>query len=496
MRLPWQRSPKDELRYSLDDVITWLNSFTYNGNSYTVPAIQQTLAGEMEPSPQGFQGLAAQAFGGNGAVFACMAVRQLVFSAIRFQWQQMNAGRPAELFGNSALLSIERPWFGGTTQDLLSRMIQDADLSGNFYAVRDTPFPRIGGDTTTYEIVRLRPDWVMNARQARIIRGGHVGYQRLGIAYFEGGQGSGNTEPTVFQVGEFAHFAPYPDPLASWRGMSWLTPVVREIQSDGQMTTHKQKYFENGATPNLVIKYPANAREQDMKVVQKLFADRHTGVDNAYKTIHIGGGADITVVGANMDQINFKALQNAGETRIAAAAGIPPSIVGFGEGLSGSSLNEGNYGAARRRLADGTAAPMWANAAGSLAPLIATQTALGSDYARYTSGAIRLWYDARDVPFLREDETDEANIRQINAISIRQYIDAGFKPKSAVDAVSSGDLGRLQHSGLFSVQLQPPTTLSPDPNLNGATPAPVATPAVPATANGNGKPVPTTSGGT
>jgi hypothetical protein len=250
MRLPWQRAPKDELRYSLDDIITWMNSFTYNGNSYNVPAIQQTLAGEMEPSPQGFQGLAAQAFGGNGAVFACMAVRQLVFSAIRFQWQQINSGRPAELFGNTSLLSVERPWFGGTTQDLLNRMIQDADLSGNFYAVRDTPFPRIGGDTTTYEIVRLRPDWVMNARQARTIRGGHVGYQRLGIAYFEGGQGSGNVDPVVFQVGEFAHFAPYPDPLADWRGMSWLTPVAREVQSDGQMSTHKQKYFENGATPN------------------------------------------------------------------------------------------------------------------------------------------------------------------------------------------------------------------------------------------------------
>src|SRR5205823_2138143 len=31
-----------------------------------------------------------------------------------------------------------------------------------------------------------------------------------------------------------------------WRGMSWLTPVLREIQADTATTRHKQKFFENG----------------------------------------------------------------------------------------------------------------------------------------------------------------------------------------------------------------------------------------------------------
>jgi hypothetical protein len=76
-------------------------------------------------------------------------VRQLVFSSIRFQFQRFNKGQPSEVFGDQTLSILERPWPGGTTQDLLSRMIQDADLAGNSYWVRQ-------GD----ELVRLRPDWV------------------------------------------------------------------------------------------------------------------------------------------------------------------------------------------------------------------------------------------------------------------------------------------------------------------------------------------------
>lgn len=458
MRLAfWRPPPTDEQRYSTDDYIAWLNAFTYQGTTYSPPGIQQTLAGEAESAPQGFVGMAEQAWGGNAVVFACMAVRQLVFSAIRFQWQDFNNGRPAGLTGNPALRPLEVPWPGGTTQDLLNRMIQDADLAGNFYAIRDTPLARIGGDTSTFEIVRLRPDWVVNVREPRNIRGGQVGWRRMGIAYFEGGYGSGN-DPVAFQAGEFAHFAPHPDPLANWRGMSWLTPVVREIQADGQMTTHKRKYFENGATPNIIVKYPVGAREEDMRAVAKLFAETYEGVDNAYKTLHIGGGADLSVVGSDMAQVDFRSVQGAGETRIAAAAGTPPAVVGLSEGLSGSSLNAGNYMAARRRLADGTAHPLWQNASGSLAPLIATPSTLGAQWPIYQKGFMRLWYDARDVPFLREDEKDAAQIGQIRAASIRQYIDAGFEPGSARDAVDKGDLTLLKHTGLFSVQLQPPNT--------------------------------------
>ena len=78
-----------------------------------------------------------------------MLVRQLVFSSVRFTYQRMRSGALSDLFGTAHLQILERPWVGGTTQDMLARMIQDADLHGNSLLDGDrrptgTPAPGLG----------------------------------------------------------------------------------------------------------------------------------------------------------------------------------------------------------------------------------------------------------------------------------------------------------------------------------------------------------------
>lgn len=387
----------------------------------------------------------ARAAAANGVVFACMAVRMAVFSTIRFQFQRINRGKPSELFGTAALAPLEQPWAGGTTQDLLTRMIQDADLAGNSY------WTLVRG-----ELVRLRPDWVQIVLTPRMIpgarvgdEGAQVGWQRLGYAYYEGGIGA--CEPAVFLADEVSHFAPQPDPLATYRGMSWLTPILREIRNDGHMEQHRQAFFENAATPNLSVSLAKEVRPDAFKRFIEMMDLNHRGVENAYKTLYLGGGADVKVIGQDFQQMNFTAVQGHAETRIAAAAGVPPVIVGLSEGLQAATYS--NYGQARRRFADGTMHPLWQQAAGSLAPLIGLPP-------RATPGDTRLFYDARDVPFLREDRRDAAEIVGRNASTVRQLIEAGFEPDAAVSMVAAEDLGLLlgRHTGLASVQLQPPAT--------------------------------------
>ena len=48
--------------------------------------------------------------------------------------------------------------------------------------------------------------------------------------------------------------------------------------------------------------------------------------------------------------------------------------------------------------------------------------------------------------------------QQMQAATIKSLIDAGFKPDTAVAAVQAGDYSLLVHTGLYSVQLQPPGT--------------------------------------
>ncbi len=437
-----KRSRKVEKRYSLED---WFKdvqeAFIYGGHLY--PASGTLAQDNREGIADHFEGLVLTAYRQNGVVFACMLARMMVFSAPRFQYQRLERGRPTTLFGDQSLSLLEQPWPGGTTQDLLTRAIQDADLAGNSYWVRQ-------GD----ELVRLRPDWVSIVLEERQLNGGRVGYRRAGYVYQEGGERKYG-EPVPFLPTEVAHFAPIPDPLANYRGMSWLTPVVREIRADKRMQTHREKFFENGATPNMVVKFDPQVSIEVFKQYKEEFLSEHQGTSNAYKTLFLGGGSDATVVGSDFEQMDFRQVGGWGETRIAAASGVPPVIVGLSEGLQAATYS--NYGQARRRFADGTIWPLWTNAAGSFQQIVPVPQ------------AARLWVDARNVPFLREDSKDEAEIFGRKSQAVRTLTDGGFTPESVVAAVDALDLSLLEHTKLFSVQLQPPDSgsiddESPDPD--------------------------------
>jgi hypothetical protein len=178
--------------------------------------------------------------------------------------------------------------------------------------------------------------------------------------------------------------------------------------------------------------------------------DEHRGAMNAWKTLYLGGGADPVTVGMSFRDMEYSAIQGKAESRLAAAAGVPPSWVGFSEGLQGSSLNAGNFNSARRRFSDGTVWHLWRAAASALESVV-----------DMPAGA-NLWPDTR-VPFMRQDEGDIATIQVQEAATIGGLIKDGFTPESAVKAVQNNDWGLLKHSGLTSVQLQPPGSTTPAP---------------------------------
>lgn len=431
------------------DFNTWVNYFSYNGLNY--PFIQQSLPGRPADEIGGdYRGLIEGAYKANGIVFACMLVRQMVFSEARFAFRELEDGRPGDLvYSRRAPLDLLRtPWPGGTSADLLARMIQDADLAGNFYATKI-------GAGRQQRLRRLRPDWmtiVMGSKMSPRHPSGALDMELVGYAYQPGGPGSGE-DPVALLPEEVAHFAPIPDPSAEFRGMSWLTPVVREIMADQSATSHKLQFFENGATPNTVVSLdPAIDNEAFQKWIEA-FDERLT---NPYETLYLGGGASVEVVGTDLQKLDFKNVQGHGETRIAAAANVPPVIAGFSEGLQAATYS--NYGQARRRFADATMRPLWRNAAGSLARI----TRVPED--------TELWYDDRDVPFLQDDLKDRAEIQQTQAVAIKQLIDAGYEPESVVDAIQADDFSKLKHSGLTSVQLLPPGESANGSNGNGAQP--------------------------
>ena len=424
---------------SSEEYIRQLNEyFSYGGHAYGL-GFSQSLPGKpQEAIANNFAGYVQGAYKANGIVFACILARMSLFSQGRFQFRRLRNGKPGDLFGTRALQKLEQPWPGGTTGDLLARMEQDISLGGNNFTL----------DRGARGLRRLRPDWttivIASAAEDPKDIAGDPDAEVLGYAYTNGGMHSGN-EPVVFRPELVAHYAPNPDPEANWRGMSWLTPVISEVMGDKAASEHKLDFFERGGTPNMTVEYdPEFVKDEEafrswMAAIEAQIAN--FGPRN--RRLHLGGGTKATVVGSTFEQIEFKATQGAGETRIAAAAGVPPVVVGLSEGLQGSSLNAGNYAASMRRFADLTIRWLWENACGSLATLVPVP----SD--------AELWYDDRFVPALQADRKDAAAIQGEQAKTIRTLSDGGFKPESVVAAVMNADWALLEHTGLPSVQVQP-----------------------------------------
>lgn len=393
---------------------------------------------DKETIDNSFESHVANAYKSNPIIFTCILARMLPFSEARFTYQEFD-GRPGRLEDGPGLDLLTTPWPNASTSDLLARMEQDASLAGNFY-----------GTPVGSRLRRMRPDWVT-------ILSGVKGDEEaspwsleadiLGYIYHPvllTGRGR-RPDPVFLTPEKVVHYAPIPDPGAQWRGMSWITPVLREIEADDAATMHKRKFFKRGAAPKVVVTYDKTVTPLNFERYVQLYEEQMDGPENAYRTLHLGGGSDAKVVGADLRQLDFRATQGAGETRIAAAAGVGAIIARFSEGLQGSALNQGNYDAAKRQFGDMTLRPLWGSASSSLAKL------------SNPPEKKRLWYDARDVEFLKDDRKSAADIQAQQAQTIRQLVDAGYTPTSVIDAVEANDFSRLEHSGLYSVQLRQPT---------------------------------------
>lgn len=410
-----------ERRGGFSDYLRELERFSFNGISYA--------AGQLDHR-------ATEFVASNAAVSAVLNFRVSVFAEATFKFQNWQNGRPGALFGTPSLALLEQPWPGAGTSHLLAAVECDTSVYGNSYWIEDNR-----------RLVRLDPRYTTLVMEEVYDSTGTncVGEVVIGYAY----QPDRQKPATYFLATEVAHVRLLPDPTMPCRGTSWLRAVLPDADADAKMTRYKTALLDNAAVPGLIIKAEPGISQEQVAEAREAIKARNTGVDKVGRTLILGAGFDPTVVGQNMQQLDMKAIQGAGESRIAAAAGVSPVLAGFSEGLQGSSLNAGNYGAARRRFADGTMRPLWRATCTAFSVLVPPPA--GS----------RLWIDERDVSFLQEDVMDAASIKSTEANTIESLIRAGFDPVSVRDAVTSGDFTVLSHTGLYSVQLQTPGTGDP-----------------------------------
>jgi phage portal protein BeeE len=390
----------------------------WEGQATGASVLTTSYAGpDREPVLPQLAAYAQQANSSNAVIFAALLARMALFSEATFQYQ---AKDDKHLFGNTSLTKLEEP-FGpnSTTGHLLSRMEQDAFLAGTAY-VWDAP----GED----RLIRLRPDWTTIISEVVHVGGGGWYRKRTGY-WFEPPKSLFSKDEGFFvPADEVVAWAPIPDPQADFRGMSPLTPIARDIAGDDGMTSYKLRYLQNDASPNVIIKYAQKLQESTIDKIRERQAARYAGPDNAGKTLILDQGADLTLVGNSLSQMDFSGVSAVGTERILAACEVPGVLVGL-EPLRGAGRG---YQESMQKLANLWARPAWRSVCGALSQIV--DVPAGN----------RLWFDTSDIAALADGELERGQAALVRAQALLALHQAGYDPMSAISAVDSMDLTQLK----------------------------------------------------
>ncbi|HET9975653.1 MAG TPA: phage portal protein, partial [Streptosporangiaceae bacterium] len=361
---------------------------------------------------------ARQDSAGNSVVFSAMTVRMMLLAEAAFKLQRAEDG---SLYGSDTSLHIlEHPWPEGSSGELIARLEQDAGLAGNAYMWAPPGEGRL---------VRLRPDYVTIISELVRVPGGGAYRRKVGYWHEPPKGVTGEGDPFEVPAAECCHFAPLPDPFATFRGMSWLTPVHREVAGDDAMTGYKIRYLQNNASPNLLIKYAQKLAPSTVDRIRERVQARYGGPGNAGGTLVLDQGADATIIGNSLSQMSFDTVQSAGAERILAAAGVPPLVVGL-ESIKGAGKS---YEEVIRRFADLTLRPEWR------AMCAALETVTPA-----IPPAVRLWVDTAAIAALQDGQQVRAQVSLVHAQALLTLSQAGYDRDSAVKAVNSGDITLLK----------------------------------------------------
>jgi phage portal protein BeeE len=390
------------------------NEYAYSG-AYALPTVD-SRGRSREGAATAIVRAAREAYECNGVVFACELVRMALLSEARFTFQSADG----HLFGNTDLALLEHPWPGATAGELLARMGQDDTVAGNSYIRRAEP-----EDGSGPLLAQVPADCVtIISEEARDTAGRTF---RRPVGYAEDPEPGSGREPQFYTTAEVAHYSPVPDPRARFRGMSWLTPLIEDVRADQAMTAYKTEHLRSGAQLGIVVKYAQKLQPSTIDALRERITARYGGPQNAGKTLVLDQGGDVTVAGSTLEQLQYTAVQQAGERRVCAAAGPGLlEILGF---------ERGDYQSAIRKLADLWARPRWRMICASLEHLLPTSRDLGP---------VRLWFDVSGVAALREGELTRAQAYLVKTQGLAASVAAGYTRESAIAAAESGDLSQLK----------------------------------------------------
>lgn len=287
-----------------------------------------------------FRALTQEGYKANGAVFACISTLAFAFhEPVLKIWERDDSGlRPLARHPLEALLHRPNPQMG--LAELLQYTITYMAIGGNcyWYKVRS----RAG------RVVRL---WPLHDGVITPVPGGDVL-----VGHYEWDKGDGQKE--IIPARDIVHHKWMPDPLQPWRGLAPLLAVAREVDTDNEITKYIFALLKNDAIPRTIIQAPADSVLDDdqVKRMKQQFRELYGGEHRGDVAV-LEGGATVSRLSLDMQELAADALRRVPEARIAAAFRVPPILAGLNVGLERSTYS--NFQESVRAFTERTLVPLW-----------------------------------------------------------------------------------------------------------------------------------------
>jgi HK97 family phage portal protein len=303
----------------------------------------------------------------------------------------------------------------------------------------------IGGNAYLYkpqsEIGTLAGMWLLRPDRVRVIPNKYTGSPK-GWSYTLDGRSTVLSEELISQ-----HKSP--DPMSDWYGLGALQVLAKMVNLDMSATDFAKSVFDNKGVPAGFLKIKRQLASQDeADQIRRNWHARFSGKNNWQRIGVLDEDADYQELASKLDDMALPDLRNLTESRICAAFGVPPIVVGANVGLEHATYS--NYAEAKESFWEETLMPAYNRIAAFLTrSLRNTVEFRGMEFA----------FDFSNVRALAEDRADTADEQKVRAEAASILIRAGYSPDSVSVAMNLPE--GLEHTGVVPTSAPPPTLNAP-----------------------------------
>lgn len=232
------------------------------------------------------------------------------------------------------------------------------------------------------------------------------------------------------------------DPLSDWYGLGALQVLAKMVNLDVGATDFASATFTNKGVPAGFLKLTRRLNSQEeADTIRKNWFARFAGKLNWQKVGVLDEDADYKKLAPDMGDMGMGDLRTVTESRICAAFGVPPIVVGANVGLENGTYS--NYAQAKESFWEETLLPAYKRIAAFLTRALRdTVEFRGMEFA----------FDFSEVRALADDKQQEAETEKTKADTAGILIRAGYTPESVTEALALPE--SLEHTGLVPVTVQ------------------------------------------